>query len=55
MLSQSLKTVDEYVDDLCIRASYIGNEIPQHRKDRAVHILRTLISGQGQILLNYNY
>lgn len=52
MLSQSLKTVDEYVDDLCIRASYIGNEIPQHRKDKAVHILITLISGQVQILLN---
>lgn len=52
MLSQSLKKVGEYVDDLCIRASYIGNEIPQHRKDKAVHILRTLISGQVQILLN---
>jgi len=45
MLSQALKTVDEYVDDLCIRASNLGNEIPQHRKDKAINILRTLISG----------
>ena len=44
MLSQSLKTVDEYVDDLCVRASILGNEIPQHRKDKAINILRTLIS-----------
>ncbi|EHI99110.1 hypothetical protein CDLVIII_2467 [Clostridium sp. DL-VIII] len=52
MLSQSLKTVDEYVDYLCIQASYIGNEIPEHRKDKAVYILRALISGQVKTLLN---
>ncbi|WP_097015328.1 hypothetical protein [Anaerocolumna aminovalerica] len=44
MLSQSLKTVDEYVDDLCTRASYLGDDIPQHRKDKAINILMTLIS-----------
>ncbi len=44
MLSQSYKTVDEYIDDLCIRASYLGDDIPQHRKDKAINILRTLIS-----------
>ncbi len=44
MLSQSPKTVDEYIDDLCIRASILGNEIPQHRKDKAINILRSLIS-----------
>lgn len=45
ILSQSLKTVDKYVDDLCIRASYLGNEVPQHRKDKAINILSKLISG----------
>ncbi|NFR24834.1 hypothetical protein [Clostridium sporogenes] len=45
MLSQSYKTVDEYIDDLCIRASYLGDDIPQHRKDKAINILRELISG----------
>ena len=43
MLPQSYKTVDEYIDDLCIRASYLGDDIPQHRKDKAINILRTLI------------
>ncbi|MCC0704840.1 hypothetical protein IC214_13640 [Clostridioides sp. ES-S-0190-01] len=45
ILSQSLKTVDKYVDDLCIRASYLGNEVPQHRKDKAINILSKLILG----------
>lgn len=39
MLYQSLKTVDKYVDALCIRVSYLGNEIPQHRKDKAIIML----------------
>lgn len=45
MLSQSHKTVNEYVDDLFIRVSYLGIEIPKHRKDKAINILRILISG----------
>lgn len=45
MLSQSNKSIDDYIDDLCIQASILGYEIPQHRKDKAIHILRTLIFG----------
>lgn len=45
MLTQSNKTVDEYVDALCDRVSFLGDRIPQHRKDKAIQILRTLVSG----------
>jgi hypothetical protein len=44
IIAQSLKTVDEHVNDLCIRALNLGNEIPQHRKDKAINILKILIS-----------
>ena len=45
MLTQSNKTVDEYVDALCDRDSFLGARIPQHRKDKSIQILRTLVSG----------
>jgi hypothetical protein len=45
MLTQSNKTVDEYVDALCDRVSFLGDRISQHRKDKAIQILRTLVSG----------
>ncbi|XWX60940.1 hypothetical protein AusDCA_1051 [Desulfitobacterium sp. AusDCA] len=41
ILASSLKKVDNYVNDLCVRASFLGNEIPEFRKSKAINILKT--------------
>lgn len=44
ILTKSLQSADEYVGDLCTRSSAVGYEIPPHRKEKAISIVRTMIA-----------